>query len=446
MMSAKDPVQVRGLVDVLLTIGRQHGTGILTVQNEDGTVGITFKAGEIVSADSMNQSEAEGLGQILTEKGLVLQAELAEMKAEHERGGRRIIDLLVDRHLLERDQLLEILRLRFFDLSRQVLTWSSGEFRFYRVEEVAFEKGIRPLSVEELLVRAAEELGPAGPLPGRVPTPQAVYAKVEESETGQVTPQASPFELDLEEGSEVLDLLHWLNGERSAADVSIESGIPQYKILFDIYALQQGGRALAVDHDTAEPLTTGSPWLADLEGGAGQGSKISNVTAKATEWWQSRLDRLPDSEERWRTWPHKAFGVGLIVALVAVLLVDPGRFLLPFPWQGGLRQALLDEQTSAAYLKVDRAAKTWFLLEGQFPEEFSELASYGSLIGADMVDPAGRPLGYAAQIASYLVYPLGEGDPAPGSSRTEPITGDFLLDPEFITPPTEPITPLILLE
>lgn len=445
-MSAKDPVQVRGLVDVLLTIGRQNGTGILTVQNEDGTVGITFKAGEIVSADSINQSEADGLGEILAEKGLDLQAELTEMKAEHERGGRRIIDLLVDRHLLERDQLLEILRLRFFDLSRQVLTWSGGEFRFYRVEEVAFEKGIRPLPVEELLVRASEELGPAGPLPGRVPTPQAVYAKVEESEIGQVTPQTSPFELDLEEGSEVLDLLHWLNGERSAADVSIESGIPQYKVLFDIYALQQGGRALAVDHDAAEPLTTGSPWLADLEGGAGRGSKISDVTAKASEWWQSRLDRLPDSEERWRTWPHRAFGLGLIVALVAVLLVDPGRFLLPFPWQGGLRQALLDEQTSAAYLKVDRAAKTWFLLEGQFPEEFSELASYGSLVGVDMMDPAGRPLGYAAQIASYLVYPLGEGDPAPGSSRTEPITGDFLLDPEFITPPTEPITPLVLLE
>ena len=78
-MSGKEPVQVRGLVDVLLTIGRQHGTGVLTIQNEDGTVGITFKSGEIVAADLLNQSDAEGLGRILTEKGLVLQDELHEL-------------------------------------------------------------------------------------------------------------------------------------------------------------------------------------------------------------------------------------------------------------------------------------------------------------------------------------------------------------------------------
>jgi hypothetical protein len=446
-MSGKDPVQVRGLVDVLLTISRQNGTGILTVQNEDGTVGITFKAGEVVSADSLNESEAEGLGKILQDKGLVLRKELDDLAAEQEQGGGRVIDLLVNRHLLERDQLLEILRLRFFELSQQVLTWSSGEFRFYRVEDVAFEKGIRPLSVEELLIRSAEDLGSSGPLPGRVPTPQSIYSRVDESEGSKLIAPGAPFELDLEEGSEVLDLLHWLNGERSAAEVSIESGIPQYKVLFDTYVLQQGGRAVVVDHDTAEYLTHGSsPWLGGMDGGEPRKSKLSEIKAKAGQWWSERVDDVQAKDERLWIRPNRVLGVGLIVALVAVLLIDPGRYMLPFPWQGGLRQALLDEQTSAAYLKLDRAAKTWFLLEGQFPEQLSELASYGSLVASDMVDPAGRPLGYAAQIASYLVYPLGEGDPAPGSSRTEPITGDFLLDPEFITPPTEPVTPLVLIE
>jgi len=446
MMSGRDPVQVRGLVDVLLTIGRQQGTGVLTIQNDDCTVGLTFKSGEIVSADSLNQSEAEGLGHLLTDKGLVLQGELDELAAEHERGGGRIIDLLVDRRLLERDQLLEILRLRFFELCKQVLSWSSGEFKFYRVEEVSFEKGIRPMSVEELLVRAAADLGPAGPLPGRVPTPQSIFSRVDEAEVGQAPPEGLPFQVEPEEGGELPELVHWLNGERSAAEVSIESAIPQYKVLFDLYVLQQSGRARSVDHDTAEYLPSVSPWLAGLEGAASKGSWISRLTATVGQRWRSQVDRLHAAEEQRLSWPNRALGVGLILALVFLVLIDPGRFLLPFPWQGGLRQALLDEQTSAAYLKIDRAAKTGFLLEGQFPEQLSELSSNGSLVASDMVDPAGRPLGYVAQFASYLVYPLGEEDPAPGSSRTEPITGDFLLDPEFITPPTEPVTPLVLLD
>ena len=444
-MSSRDLVQVRGLIDVLLTIGRQQGTGILTIQNEDLTVGITFRSGEIVAADELNESEAAGLSALLIDKGLIHQRELEELTAAHERGEGRIFDMLVDRQLLERDQLLEILRSRFFDLASQVLTWSSGEFKFYRVEEVAFEKGIRPLSVEEVLVRAAEDLGAAGPLPGQVPTPQSIFAKVEGDAVDQISAPGLPFDMQLEEGSEALELLHWLDGERSAAEVSIESGIPQHRILFDLYVLQQTGRALAVDRDTAEYLTTGSPWMGDPDDQSTVGSKLSQAGEGMAEW-DSLYDREQEADGAARFRPNRALGVGLIVALVALVVVDPGRFLLPFPWQGGLRQALLDEQTSAAYLKIDRAAKTWFLLEGQFPEQLTELSSNGSLMPADLIDPAGRPLGYAAQIASYLIYPLGEGDPAPGSSRTEPITGDFLLDPEFITPPTEPVTPLVLLE
>jgi hypothetical protein len=138
--------------------------------------------------------------------------------------------------------------------------------------------------------------------------------------------------------------------------------------------------------------------------------------------------------------------LALAAALVTLLLVDPGRFLLPYPWQGGLRQALLEEQASAAYAKIDRAAKTFFLLEGRFPEQLSTLVTQGFLVDQDLLEPAGRPLGYSAQIASYLIYPLGEGDPVPASSRTELITGNFLLDPEIVSAQATPVPPLVLLD
>ena len=114
------------------------------------------------------------------------------------------------------------------------------------------------------------------------------------------------------------------------------------------------------------------------------------------------------------------------------MLTDHGRFLLPFPWQDGLRQAVLDEKTSAAYLKIDRAAKTSFLLNGHFPERLEQLVGDAHLTARDLGDPAGRRLGYASQVAGYLIYPEDDLDASPGTSRTETVTGNFLLDPEFV--------------
>ena len=139
-------------------------------------------------------------------------------------------------------------------------------------------------------------------------------------------------------------------------------------------------------------------------------------------------------------------GIGAFVLLILLATSDHERFLLPFPWQEGLRQSVLDEQTSAVYLKIDRAAKTSFLLKGHFPERLDQLIAYSYLTGRDLVDPAGRRLGYASQVAGYLIYPEDEGEAAPGASRTETVTGNFLLDPEFVPEKTVEQPPLVLLD
>jgi hypothetical protein len=49
-------------------------------------------------------------------------------------------------------------------------------------------------------------------------------------------------------------------------------------------------------------------------------------------------------------------------------------------------------------------------------------------------------------VAGYLIYPEDDGDVAPGASRTETVTGNFLLDPEFVPEQTVDEPPLILLD
>ncbi len=125
---------------------------------------------------------------------------------------------------------------------------------------------------------------------------------------------------------------------------------------------------------------------------------------------------------------------------------QPSRLLLPFPWQGGLRATLVEQLRSAGYLKVERAAKTFFLLEGRFPDSLSELVEQRLLNPEDLTDPEGQLLAYSALPSSYLIQPQGDGELPPSSSRVETVIGDFLLDPEFVVPELAEVPPLVLLD
>ncbi len=190
-------LQERKLGDVLLTLGRQARTGILTIQGEQEIIAFSFLEGSIVSADALNQSLEDGLGEVLSSLGLVSAEQFAGLAAEYQAGGGRVLDLLVERGFLNREQLLEALRQHNYRLCLQALAWTSGEFKFYQGEEVAHEEGVRSLPVEELLVRASRG-GEAVPLPGPVPESSAVFGRARSAfETGKAGSRGGESSLEL---------------------------------------------------------------------------------------------------------------------------------------------------------------------------------------------------------------------------------------------------------
>ncbi|HYO15166.1 MAG TPA: hypothetical protein VE685_18375, partial [Thermoanaerobaculia bacterium] len=143
----------------------------------------------------------------------------------------------------------------------------------------------------------------------------------------------------------------------------------------------------------------------------------------------------------------KAMGSLLAALLLAAVWIAPNAMLLPFPWQESERNALARDQRASLYLKIDRAAKTFFLLEGRFPDRLGELVDAGLLVSADLRDPLGLPLQYFASEESYSLRPLRDGNPVEGEETTEAITGNFLLDPEFLAfSPESTQAPLVLLD
>jgi Domain of unknown function (DUF4388) len=396
-MAVEGTLELFKLPEILQLVSQQRKTGILTVQGQQDIIAISFLDGKIVGADALNQTVEEGLSQVLVREGLMSAADFNRAVAEQQSAGSRLVDFLVDQRYVAREHLLRALRIQTAGLLEKLLSWDKGEFKFYGGDEVPYEDGFVPIPVEELLFQAAQKAAsqPAAPRPVAVPppappaerpAPQAPAAPAETSAPAQARP-----------------------GLRVVRKEGIPAGGP-------VAARVVPGAAPATEGEVAGPF------------------RKMRVEAPAA-------GPVP------RPVLPSLLAAGLAGLVVAALLTRPEALIFPFPWQTGERGALAQDQRSSLYLKIDRAAKTWFLLEGHFPTSLAELQQAGFLSRSDLRDPQGHPLRYTAAEESYTLQPVQGGSPVPGAETSEAISGNFLLDPEFLTLPTDSTAPpLVLLD
>jgi hypothetical protein len=414
-MAVEGTLDLFKLPEILQLVSQQKKTGILTVQGQQDIVAISFLNGRIVAADALNQTLEEGLAQILLKEGMISAPDLARAASEHQASGGRLIDLLAERRYVERSQILEALRLQTYRLLEQLLRWSQGDFKFYSGDEVSYEEGFVPISVEELLINAgpgfaaaaaekaaaAAAAAPPRPVPAPAPPPVA-------------PPSAAP--------------------PRPQAVAPVRPAAPPAGETVPFPAPRPAAPAASRPVAAPIPASDNAPMIPpdDLE--------------SASPFRKMKVEPRPAPPPS-LGWVGRSLAVLLAALVVATLLRVPDSLLLPFPWQQHEREILARDQRAALYLKIDRAAKTWYLLKGSFPDRLQELVSAGLLSSSDLEDSEGRPLHYAATEESYTLRPLENGRPVPGAETTEAITGNFLLDPEVLnTTPESTVAPLVLLD
>lgn len=391
-MAVEGTLELFKLPEILQLIAQQKKTGILTVQGQQDIIAVTFLNGQIVAADALNQTVEEGLAQVLVGERLLSAADFTQATAEHESAGGRLLDLLVDHGYIARSDLLRGLRLQTVRLLEQLLRWDKGDFKFYSGDEVPFEEGFVPLSVEELLFQAAESAtAPVGARPVPVPI-------------SQQTPQAPQPSQPISPISQTPPL-------RRTAPAPAPEEVP---------SPSQIRPALRVVRREGELPETSGPF---------RKMKVETPVVAPSPL-------LP-----------KLLALGLVLMVAAVLLFRSEALILPFPWQTRERADLAQDQRASLYLKIDRAAKTYFLLEGHFPANLAQLEKEGLLSGGDLSDPQGHPFRYTVTEESYALEPLQGDKPIPGAETSEAVTGNFFLDPEFLTVPSESTAPpLVLLD
>ncbi len=448
-MSLEGELQSLALPKVLHSLAAQRLNGILTVQGEDDIVAISLLEGAIVTADALNQTVEEGLGDVLQGQNLISPEDFSAAVRDHQGGGSGSLgDLLVSRSLVTREELLEGLRRQTYRLMLQVLTWQVGEFKFYSGDEVSFEEGFSPISVDELLIRSIDDLGNRGGIAGPVPDLESAYRRVPQRSDALVLGRDGDGTADgIWISPEQEALMLKVSSQTTAATAASDLGLNRYQAQFALYSLLHQDliehlgspkpsaplELPTVSSTPAEPLraeifTPPEPAAAELVTAVADHAKAKTAAGLAQKW------------------SGPVMGIALAVAMALTLVVKPGSFLLPFPWQDNQRLSVQRQLRQSLYLKIDRAAKTYFLVEVHYPNSLEDLAGHGLISSSDFHDQAGHDLTYSTDDVSYRIVPMVDGRRDPDLATTEAITGDFLLDPQFLRPPSSDVKPLWLIE
>lgn len=422
-MAVEGSLDLFQLPEILQIISQEQKTGILTVQGQNDIIAISFLDGKVVAADALNSTVEDGLGEVLLQQSRLTRQEHEAALAEKRRSGRRLMDVLAE-GALERGEVLEALRTLTLDLLEKLLTWRQGEFKFYSGEEVSYEDGFRPITVEDLLLAN---------LPQAAERAAAERAERESDEGPDRDAEIAAVE----------------KVEAAEEDAAVESeargsGTPVAPVVV--------GPPEVSPQPVFRPVTRPEPDLGEAplrpfpapfqppeipesrETPVQIPAKARAAGRRATDW------RIGTRSRRILAW-----GLGGLVAaiLAAVAVTAPTAVLLPAanPEQ---REAFEHNRREARYAKIESVVRSYALAEGRLPEDLEVLVERGMLPRDEVRGPLGQPPLYEVDGLVYRIRPLLTEEE---SAFLGSLQGDFLLDPSQLAGARDGSSqPLVLLD
>jgi hypothetical protein len=227
------------VVDLLQWIAVARKTGTLIVRGE-WKRRIFFDEGQVTLVASDNMRER--LGYYLVGWGYLSGSQLEELLGEQQERGRMLGDLLVERGIVPRDELVRMLRVRAEDMIVGLILSGEGEFRFIDHTIPSRASLEVRFMVEQLLFEAARRADELRRLREVVPSNQSVPRVVDHSFAEQLSPHER-------------DVFLLLDGSRSIERAALEARVPEFNVASLVYRGLRGGSLELLAHDAGTPLS-----------------------------------------------------------------------------------------------------------------------------------------------------------------------------------------------
>jgi hypothetical protein len=243
------------LVEILQLLAGGRKSGTLGIQHDDSIIMIYFEAGDVVYA--YGPRETFHLGQLLTERGKITEAQLDEavaIQAKNE-NTRRLGEILMSRGHIDRADLELVVREQIQELLYSLLGWRSGSFKFYENQFPTKEEITVALSVENVILEGLRRLDEETMIHDTLPDLDQVF-QISSSQAGRtraVTMKASEW-----------NIMALVDGHRSINQICDVCGFGRHEALKRVAQLKLAGlivpaenRALPADNTNLEKMIAG---------------------------------------------------------------------------------------------------------------------------------------------------------------------------------------------
>jgi hypothetical protein len=396
-MALSGTIRDFGLADILQLIGIQRKSGILTLENSDDAVTVKFLDGQVVGADTKRRSVEEFLGGVLVSTGRITEPQLAEALRIQKKTLQRLGHILVKGGLISQDDLIEALRVQSLQIIFRLFRWRDGKYSFRTVKHLEYDdRHFIPISSETILMEGARMVDEWPIIERRIKSDKMVLRRTE---------AGTKLDLSVE----------------SIADADIDYG-------FGFEGSSQGG--VAVDERTEKiTLTAEEREIMSLVDGNRTAEAI-NERSTLGEFDSYRIladlmtrnlieevkrPTVVAAAEKPRGFLDTALRAVLngLIVIAVILAVATLRVNPVTPWRVGSGDEGIERlrfySSQMRLEQLEKAIQIHYLDVGSFPYSLDKLATYGYLAPEDLIDPWGRPYGYAAFEGGYQLSGLNAG-------------------------------------